>query len=305
MRILVTGGAGFIGSHIVDALTDRRHSVWVADDLSTGKEENLNDRAEFVRIDITDKGLEEALFSARPEVVFHCAAQIDVRKSVTDPLFDARSNIMGTINLLESCRAWGSRKVIFSSSGGTIYGNVDKPATEDSPVRPLSPYAISKLSCEYYIRCYSEWHGLYHTILRYANVFGPRQDPLGEAGVVAIFANAMLKGQKTVLYGHGQMIRDYVYVGDAVEANILAIEKGDGETLNVGTARPTTVRELFESMADILSYSAEPGLEPARKGELASNLLSHARTSEVLGWQPKMSLEDGLKTTIEWFKERL
>jgi UDP-glucose 4-epimerase len=305
MRVLVTGGAGFIGSHIVDALVGEGHGVWILDDLSTGKEENLNDKATFVRMDIADEALEEALFSAKPEVVFHCAAQIDVRKSISDPKFDARTNIIGTINLLESCRAWGTRKVVFSSSGGTIYGNVEKPATEDFPVHPLSPYAISKLSCEYYIKCYSEWYSLKHTILRYANVFGPRQDPLGEAGVVAIFANIMLKGQTPILYGHGKMVRDYVYVTDAVRANLSAVEGGTGETLNVGTARPTRVKELFDTMASILSFDGKPEMQPARKGELASNFLSYARTRRVLGWEPEVSLEEGLERTIEWFRERL
>ena len=303
MRMLVTGGAGFIGSHIVDTLIGEGHSVWIVDDLSTGKERNINEEAVFIKMDIGDEGLEAALFSAKPEIVFHCAAQVDVRKSISDPRFDARSNVLGTINILESCRAWRTQKIVFSSSGGTIYGNVKEAATEEYPVHPLSPYAISKLSCEYYIRCYTEWHGLDHTILRYANVFGPRQDPLGEAGVVAIFTNIMLKGDRPVLYGYGDMVRDYVFVSDAVRANLQAIKSGSGETLNVGTARPTSVRELFDMMAAILSFDGEPELKPPRKGELATNFLSYARTKEVLGWEPEVSLDEGLKKTIEWFEE--
>ncbi|MFQ5905673.1 MAG: NAD-dependent epimerase/dehydratase family protein, partial [bacterium] len=215
MKILVTGGAGFIGSHIVDRLVDDGHEVWIMDDLSTGKEENINSNAQFVKMDIADSRLLDALAPTEPEIVFHCAAQIDVRKSICDPIGDARSNIIGTISLLEACRAWKTRKVIFSSSGGTIYGNVEEPATEDFPVLPLSPYGIGKLASEHYLRCYFELHGVTYTVLRYSNVYGPRQDPTGEAGVVAIFARNMLSGDTPVLYGFGEMVRDYVYVGDA------------------------------------------------------------------------------------------
>lgn len=305
MKTLVTGGAGFIGSHIVDRLVQHGHDVWIVDDLSTGKKENINRKAEFIKIDIAEPALCGALKAARPEIVFHCAAQIDVRKSVDDPIADARTNIIGTINLLEACRIWQSRKVIYSSSGGTIYGNVDKPATEDFPVFPLSPYGVAKLACENYLRCYSEWHDIEFTVLRYGNVYGPRQDPFGEAGVVAIFSNKMLSDENPVVYGFGKMVRDYAYVGDVVDANMASIEKGDGEVLNIGTGRPTSVSELFDIMAGILSFQKDPVMKPGRDGELKSNFLSYDRAKEVLGWEPRVSLEEGLKATTDWFKERL
>jgi UDP-glucose 4-epimerase len=305
MSILVTGGAGFIGSHITDALLERGRDVWIVDDMSTGKEENIAGKARFVEMDISEAGLADLFGSAGPEVVFHCAAQIDVRKSLTDPLRDAKSNVLGTINLLEACRKWKTRKVIFSSSGGTIYGNADTAATEDFPVRPVSPYAVSKLSSEYYLECYRQWHQLDYTVLRYANVFGPRQNPAGEAGVVAIFSDCLLRGRRPVLYGFGNMIRDYLYVSDAVRANLAAMERGSGQILNIGTGRPTTVRELFDAIASILGYDGEPTLEPARKGELESIFLSCAKAREVLGWEPEVSLEEGLKMTTSWYGERV
>lgn len=304
MKALVSGGAGFIGSHIVDRLLHDGYDVWIVDDLSTGKKENVNRKAEFIEMDIAEPGLCDALKVVKPEIVFHCAAQIDVRKSIDDPIADARVNIIGTINLLEACRAWQSKKVIYSSSGGTIYGNVDEPATEDFPVLPLSPYGVAKLASEHYLRCYSEWHGLKFTVLRYANVYGPRQDPFGEAGVVAIFSNKMLSGEIPVVYGFGKMIRDYVYVGDVVEANMAGIKKGDGKILNIGTGRPTSVNELFNIIADVLSFQEKPVMKSARDGELKSNFLSYGRAKEVLGWEPRVSLEEGLKATTDWFKER-
>jgi UDP-glucose 4-epimerase len=305
MSILVTGGAGFIGSHITDALLGQGGDVWIVDDMSTGKEENIAGKARFVEMDISEPGLADLFDSAGPEVVFHCAAQIDVRKSLVDPLRDAKSNVLGTINLLEACRKWKTRKVIFSSSGGTIYGNAETAATEDFPVRPVSPYAVSKLSSEYYLECYRQWHQLDYTVLRYANVFGPRQNPAGEAGVVAIFSDCLLRGRRPVLYGFGNMIRDYLYVSDAVRANLAAMERGSGQILNIGTGRPTTVRELFDAIASILGYDGEPTLEPARKGELESIFLSCAKAREVLDWEPEVSLEEGLKMTTSWYGERV
>ena len=305
MEILVTGGAGFIGSHIADALLERGSNVWIVDDLSTGKEENVDKRARFVEMDISGPGLEDLFASQGPRVVFHCAAQIDVRRSLEDPLLDAKSNVLGTINLLEACRKWNTEKVIFSSSGGTIYGNVKTAATEDFPVRPASPYAVSKLSSEYYLECYRQWHGLDYTVLRYANVFGPRQNPEGEAGVVAIFSDCLLSGKRPVLYGFGKMIRDYIYVEDAVKANLAAVERGSGQIVNIGTGRPTSVRELFDAIASILGYDGEPELAAARKGELESIFLSSARAREVLGWEAEVSLEEGLEMTTSWYRERV
>lgn len=305
MRVLVTGGAGFIGSHIVDRMANDGHEAWIIDDLSTGKKENINREAQFIKMDIADPALVDVLASAGPEVVFHCAAQIDVRRSISDPIADARSNIIGTINLLEACRVWKTRRVIFSSSGGTIYGNVEEPATEDFPALPISPYGIGKLASEHYLRCYFEWHGLEYAVLRYANVYGPRQDPLGEAGVVAIFSKSMLSGSTPVLYGFGKMVRDYVYVGDAVEANVAAIEKGQGEIFNIGTGKPTTVKELYDIVAGLLSYDGKPEMRPAREGELQSSFLSCARGKQILGWEPRVDLKNGLNMTVDWFRERV
>jgi UDP-glucose 4-epimerase len=305
VKILVTGGAGFIGSHIADRLILDKHEVWVLDDLSTGKKENINRQARFIEMDIAEPSLKDAMKGAEPETVFHCAAQIDVRKSIADPIADAKSNILGTINLMEACRSWKTRKVIYSSSGGTVYGNVERAATEDFPMLPLSPYAVSKLTAENYLRCYSEWHGIKYTVLRYANVYGPRQNPFGEAGVVAIFSRNMLRGENAVLYGFGTMVRDYVYVGDVVDANVLSIQKGDGEILNIGTAKPTTVKELFDTIAGLLSFKGNPDMKPGRDGELKSNFLSYDRARRILGWGPKVSLKEGLRITTDWFKERL
>ena len=303
MKALVSGGAGFIGSHIVDRLLHDGYDVWIVDDLSTGKKENVNRKAEFIEMDIAEPGLCDALKVVKPEIVFHCAAQIDVRKSIDDPIADARVNIIGTINLLEACRAWQSKKVIYSSSGGTIYGNVDEPATEDFPVLPLSPYGVAKLASEHYLRCYSEWHGLKFTVLRYANVYGPRQDPFGEAGVVAIFTSKMISGETPVVYGSGKMVRDYVYVDDVVEACILSIETCDGEIVNIGTGTGTSVRQLFSEMKRITGFQGEPIDEPKRAGELDMNVLSPEKAKKILGWEPKVDLKEGLRKTVDWFRD--
>lgn len=302
MRVLVTGGAGFIGSHLVDALLENEHSVVVIDDLSTGKKENLNPDAEFHELDIRSPELSAVFQREKPEVAFHFAAQIDVRKSVEEPLFDANTNILGTLNLLECCRKAGVNKVVFASSGGVIYGDTDRPACEGDSPRPLSPYGVAKLACEGYLRCYSAWHSLRYVALRYANVYGPRQDPLGEAGVVAIFSRKLLDGEQPILYGFGKLIRDYLYVDDAVRAALLAADKGQDEVLNAGTGIGTSVNQLFAIVKEITGFDGDPAYEPKRAGELERNLLNPGRAKEVLGWTPEVSLKDGLRRAVEWFK---
>jgi len=302
MRILVTGGAGFVGSHLVDRLVGEGHSVVIVDNLSTGKRENLNPGARFEELDIQSSDLLHIFEDQEPEVVFHLAAQIDVRRSVEDPLFDARTNILGTISLLECCRKTGVRKVVFASSGGVIYGNTERPAKEEDPPRPLSPYGVAKLACEGYLRSYSEWHSLSYVALRYANIYGPRQDPFGEAGVVAIFSKKLLKGEEPTLYGFGKLIRDYVYVDDAVRAAVLSVEKGEDEVINIGTGTGTSVNELFDQLKEIAGFEAKPSFKPKRAGELEKNILNSALAKEVLGWTPRVRLGEGLKRSVEWFK---
>lgn len=302
MKVLVTGGAGFIGSHLVDRLLEGGHSVAVIDNLSTGKKENLNPKAEFYELHIQSADLPGVFEKQEPEAVFHFAAQIDVRKSVEDPFFDAKTNVLGTINVLECCRKTGVRKVVFASSGGVIYGDTDCPASEDTFPKPLSPYGVAKLACEGYLRCYSEWHSLKYVALRYANVYGPRQDPLGEAGVVAIFSNKLLRGETPVLYGLGKLVRDYVYVDDAARAALLAMEKGRDEVINIGTGIGTSVNELFTQLKEITGFEGDPSYEPKRAGELETNLLNPGRAKEVLDWTPQVSLQEGLRISVEWFK---
>ncbi len=302
MNYLVTGGAGFIGSHLGDRLIKDGHSVSVIDDLSTGKLQNLNAKSTFYKLKIETKKIEEVFIKERIDYIFHLAAQIDVRKSLANPILDITSNIIGTVNLLNFSVKYKVRKFIFASSGGVMYGNTDKPAKETDKVNPESPYGIDKLTGENYIKLYSSVYGLNYTILRYANVYGPRQDPLGEAGVCAIFAGNILNKKESILYGFGKMIRDYVYVDDVTDANILSIEKGNNQTLNIGTGIETTVNKLFSTMKEITGYSLSPIYKPKRKGELEKNYLNPEKARKILGWSPKTELKEGLEKTIEWMR---
>lgn len=302
MKILVTGGAGFIGSHLVDRLLGDGHEVVIVDNLSTGKEENLHPDAEFHQLDIQSPDLPRIFDEGEFETVCHLAAQIDVRKSVRDPLFDAESNILGTLNVLECCRKAGVKRVVFTSSGGVIYGDTEEPAKEGALPNPLSPYGVAKLACEGYLRCYAEWHSVDFVALRYANIYGPRQDPLGEAGVVAIFSNKLLRGESPTIYGLGKMVRDYVYVEDAVEAVVLAMAKGENKTLNIGTGTGTSVNQLFSNIKGLTGFQGKPTYEPKRPGELNKNVLNSERAKQILDWTPKVNLMEGLKRTVEWFK---
>ncbi len=302
MRILLTGGAGFIGSNLTDELISKGHEVIVVDDLSSGKQKNLNPKARFYQMDLRDPRLSEVFEKHKPDIVNNHAAQISVTNSVSDPIKDAEINIIGLLNVLKNAKEYGAKKVISVSSGGVVYGEPPLPAREDMPFDPLSPYGISKTTGEFYLRFYSKVHGLRYTIFRYSNVFGPRQDPHGEAGVIAIFSRLMLKGNQPKIFGTGEAQRDYVYVKDVVNANILAMEMGDQEAFNIGTGTPTSVNELFRKLKAATGYKGEAKYEPERPGELMKNYLDASKAKAILGWQPKYSLEDGLKETVEYFR---
>jgi UDP-glucose 4-epimerase len=306
MRVLVTGGAGFIGSNIADALIEKGHSVVIVDNLSSGNIKNINKKAGFYKVDIADKKRIPEIFKREKiDVVIHHAAQIDVRKSVADPAFDAGVNVLGTLNLLEAARQNGIKKVIFASSGGTIYGECAKnPPDESFPGNPISPYGITKYTVEFYLKFYAAIYGMKYTALRYANVYGPRQDPHGEAGVVAIFSSRMLAGEPLTIFGNGRQTRDYVFVGDVVRANLAALTAGDNETINIGTTKLTSVNELFREMAGIIGYEKKPVYKPARAGEIMKSFLNNKKAKKKLNWQPQVALKDGLSTTIEYFKSK-
>jgi len=310
LKILVTGGAGFIGSHVVDGYIKAGHDVVVVDNLFTGKRENINPAARFYEIDIRSKGLEKIFEIERPLIVNHHAAQISVPVSVENPIFDAEVNIIGLINLLQNCVKHGVRKIIFASSGGAIYGEAQEyPTSEKYLPVPLSPYAITKLTSEYYLRFYEHQYGLNYTILRYANIYGPRQIPKGEAGVVAIFTENLLSGKTSVIchfpdepYG---MERDYCYVENVVKANILVLENGSNEIFNIGSGKPTKTRELYKKLYDLINKS-DPSLRapvpaPPRHGDIKRSCLNIDKAKRMLGWTLDVSLEEGLKKTVQWY----
>lgn len=303
-KAIVTGGAGFIGSHLVDRLISENFDVIIIDNLSTGKRENINSKAEFIHKDIRDEDISSIIKSYTPDYIFHLAAQIDVRKSLKEPLWDENINIQGTLNLLNAASLAKVKKFIFASTGGAIYGEVENAAEERIP-RPLSPYGVAKLTCEHYLRVYSKWRGLSFTALRYGNVYGPRQDPLGEAGVVGIFCKHLILGGGLVLYGYGEMIRDYVFVSDVVEANIKAVERGDGEIYNIGTGKATSVKELFNILKDISGGNIEPDYREAREGEIHEIWLNITKASKELDWEPKVPLKEGLSLAYKWFQKHL
>lgn len=304
MKIVVTGGVGFIGSHLVDRLIQEGHEVVVVDNLSTGKRKNLNRSAEFYKMDIQSSRLARVFRNERPALLMHLAAQMDVRRSVEDPVYDAQVNILGTLNVLEQAVRHGTRKVIFSSSGGAIYGEQETfPAPESHPTRPASPYGISKLSGEHYLAYYQRVSGIQYVSLRYANVYGPRQDPNGEAGVVAIFAQKLLGREQPIINGNGRQTRDFVYVEDVVEANLSAMGKEVQGTYNVGTGQETSVNDLFRIMADIANPGCKELHGPAKKGEQIRSVVDSGKLRRELGWEPKVSLQEGLARTVEFFRE--
>ena len=304
MRILVTGGAGFIGSNVVDRFLADGHEVAVLDNLSSGLRANVSARARFFEADVRDAAaVRRAFESFRPEIVDHHAAQIDVRKSVENPEFDAEVNILGSLNLFQAAVAAGTRKVIYASTGGALYGEGRTlPADEDHPINPESPYGASKHAVEHYLYLYKLTHGLDYTVLRYPNVYGPRQNPHGEAGVNAIFIGLLCDGKKPTIFGDGEQVRDYLYVGDVVEANALALDKGGGETVNLGWGKGVSVNDIFRALARILSYADEPLYAERRAGEVQRIYLDASRARRVLGWTPKVEFEEGLRRTVEWYR---
>jgi UDP-glucose 4-epimerase len=304
MRALVTGGAGFIGSNLVDALLARGDEVTVVDDLSTGRRENLDEAlasgAELVEQDIRDATAVAATFErARPEVVFHLAAQIDVRRSVAETAFDARVNVEGTINVLEASRGVGVRRIVNTSTGGAIYGEGRiLPAPEDHPVAPEAPYGQSKFAAEGYCDLYARIHGLATVSLRYGNVFGQRQDPLGEAGVVAIFCGRLLAGERPTIFGDGRQTRDYVYVGDVVEANLAAAHSEIAGPVNIGRGVPVSVLDLVDALGRLAGRDLDPEFAPRRPGEVQDIHLDVARARAELGWEARVGVDEGLERTL-------
>jgi UDP-glucose 4-epimerase len=306
VRILVTGGAGFIASHVVDALVKEGHEVAVVDDLSMGKREQVHPSAHFYQVDIRDRRAVEAVFRAeRPELVNHHAAQGNLRRSMTDPAFDASVNILGSLHLIELSVAYRVNRFIYVSSGGAVYGEPRRlPVDEHHPVRPLSAYGVSKYAVELYLEVFREGSGLDYTILRYANVYGPRQDPAGEAGVVAIFTRQMLAGQRPTIFGDGTKTRDYVCVDDIVRANLLAMVDGQGagETYNLGHGRETSDREIFELVRSAVGADVEPILTQKRPGEIDRICLDASRAQAELGWEPMVPLEKGIALTVAFYR---
>jgi UDP-glucose 4-epimerase len=306
MRALVTGGAGFIGSTLVDALIARGDEVTVVDDLSTGREANLDQAlrngADLQRADIRDAGhLTEIVTQAAPDAIFHLAAQIDVRKSVTDPAADARINVEGTVNVLEAARQANVKRLVNTSTGGAIYGDVDTiPSPEGTPPAPLAGYGTSKFCAEQYCNLYQRLHGLSTVTLRYGNVYGPRQDPLGEAGVIAIFCGRLMDGGRPTIYGDGRQTRDYVFVGDVVAANLAAAASTTTGAVNVGTGTETSVLDLVQILRDAGGRDDfEPEFAEARLGEIERSCLDVARAREELGWEARTSLSDGMRATLD------
>jgi UDP-glucose 4-epimerase len=302
-KILVTGGAGFIGSHIIDQLIDNGHEVVIIDNLSTGKKENINKKAKFIKIDIGDPKIKNIFKKEKFDYVFHLAAQIDVRKSVEDPIADAKTNILGSLNILENCKNFSVKKVIFSSTGGAIYGDAEIiPTPETYPEKPISPYGICKLSVEKYLYYYHQIFGLNYIALRYGNVYGPWQNSKGEAGVVAIFLDKILSGKQPVINGDGKQARDYVYVDDVVRANMLALESEEIGTYNVGTGIETDVNKLFSVLNNNFSNKIKEVHGEAKMGEQARSCLSFELIKKDLGWEPEVGLEEGIGKTVLWFK---
>jgi len=305
MKILVTGGAGFIASQIADAYILEGHEVHILDNLSTGFEKNINPKTIFINSDITSQSILSLFKKERFDVVNHHAAQIDVRKSVNDPIFDANTNILGTINLLQAAVKTGVKKFMFASTGGAVYGEQKYfPADEKHPTNPVSPYGITKLCIEKYLFFYKIEYKLNYTILRYANVYGPRQNPFGEAGVVAIFTNKLLKNENPVINGDGEQTRDYVFVEDVVKANVIALNDNTSDIYNIGTGVETSVNELFAKLNQISGSKASEKHGPAPKGEQARSVITSDKLYKKFNWKPSIKIEEGLKKTFESFKSK-
>ncbi len=300
--VIVTGGAGFIGSATTDLLLENGYTVAIVDDMSTGKKVNVNPDATLYELDIRDAGLNGIFAKEKPRYVIHNAAQIDVRKSITDPAYDASVNVNGTINLLEAARKHSIEKLVFSSSGGAVYGEPESnPVSESHPIRPLCPYGASKYCGEKYIEMYGATHGLKYNIMRYGNVYGPRQDPLGEAGVVAIFTKKIADGVSPVIFGDGCQTRDFCFVGDIAAANLSALRSEGSDIFNVGSGVPTSVNEITAMLIESLGQDLEPSHSDAVAGEIRHIYLDISLISSELGWKPKVGMEEGIGMTTDWF----
>jgi UDP-glucose 4-epimerase len=305
MKILVTGGAGFIGSHVADAYCNEGHEVVIVDNMAFGKEENINPKARFYQLDVTSDELTELIEKEKFDVINHHAAQMNIRMSVDDPAFDANTNIIGSLKIYEAARQNGVKKIIFASTGGAIYGDQDYfPADENHPQRPCSPYGIAKLANEKYLDYYAQVYGIQTVIFRYTNVFGPRQNPLGEAGVVAIFADKMLAGNQPIINGDGKNTRDYVYVSDLVRANVLALGDETRGIYNICTNTERDVNEIFHTLKEILRSDFDEYHGPEKKGEQRRSVCSYDKIKNDLGWQPEVDFMDGMRATAEFFVEK-
>lgn len=304
MKILITGGAGFIGSHLVDRLIKQNHKVVVVDNLSTGKKKNLNPKAKFYKIDIRSPKVSQIFERERPKIVFHFAAQIDLRKSIEDPIRDAKINILGSLNLLENCKRFGVKRFIFASTGGAIYGDAHIiPTPEDYPEFPLSPYGIEKLAIDKYLNYYHKVFGLPFISLRLANVYGPRQNSKGEAGVVAIFCDKMLEGKQPIINGNGKQTRDFVYVDDVVEASILAMKSKKSGIYNIGTGKETDINTIFRKLKKLTASNCKKVHGPAKPGEQKRSCLDYSKAKRELGWRPEYSVDRGLEEVVRWFQK--